>query len=75
MPYKARKVNGWKAVNKRTGRAMSKKAKSKKAAVRHAQALNINVTLKEKHPKLYKKVKRKYPVKRRKTTKTRRRKR
>jgi len=65
MPYKARKVNGWKAVNKRTGRAMSKKSKSKKAAVRHAQALNINVTLKEKKPKLYKKIKRKYPVKRR----------
>jgi len=64
MPYKARKVNGWKAVNKRTGRAMSKKAKSKKAAQRHAQALNINVTLKERHPKLYRKVKRKYPVKR-----------
>ncbi|GAI28518.1 unnamed protein product [marine sediment metagenome] len=74
MPYKAKKVNGWKAVNKRTGRAMSKKAKSKKAAQRHAQALNINITLKERHPKLYKKVKRKYPVKRRKTRKTRRRK-
>ena len=71
MPYKAKKVDGWKAVNKRTGRAMSKKAKSKKAAVRHAQALNINVTLKERHPKLYKKVKRKYPVKRRKTRKKR----
>ena len=65
MPYRAKKVNGCKAVNKRTGRAMSKKSKSKKAAVRHAQALNINVTLKERHPKLYKKVKRKYPVKRR----------
>lgn len=64
MPYKAKKVNGWKAVNKRTGRAMSKKSKSKKAAQRHAQALNINVNLKERRPKLYKKVKRKYPVKR-----------
>lgn len=59
MPYKARKVNGWKAVNKRTGRAMSKKAKSKKAAKRHVTALNINVTLKKHHPKLYKKIKRK----------------
>ena len=59
MPYKAKKVNGWKAVNKGTGRHMSKKSKSKKAAVRHAQALNINVTLKERHPKLYRKVKRK----------------
>lgn len=74
MPYKAKKVNGWKAVNKRTGRHMSKKSKSKKAAQRHAQALNINVTLKERHPKLYKKVKRKYPVKRRKTRRTRKRK-
>jgi len=64
MPYKAKKVDGWKAVNKRTGRAMSKKAKSKKAAIRHAQALNINVTLKERHPKLYKKIKRKKSRKR-----------
>jgi len=64
MPYKLKKVNGYKVVNKRTGRAMSKKAKSKKAAKRHLTALNINVTLKERHPKLYKKVKRKYPVKR-----------
>ena len=74
MPYQVKKVNGYKAVNKRTGRAMSKKAKSKKAAVRHAQALNINVTLKERHPKLYKKVKRKYPI-RKKTRKTKKRKR
>jgi len=71
MPYKAKKVNGWKAVNKKTGRAMSKKSKSKKAAQRHATALNINVTLKEKHPKLYKKIKRKYPIKRRKTRRKR----
>lgn len=59
MPYKAKRVNGYKAVNKRTGRAISKKAKSKGAAVKHAQALNINVTLKEKHPELYRKIKRK----------------
>ena len=71
MPYKVKKVNGYKAINKRTGRAMSKKAKSKKAAKRHVTALNINVTLKEKHPKLYKKIKRKYPVKKRKTRKRR----
>lgn len=65
MPYKARKVNGWKAVNKKTGRAMSKKSKSKKAAVRHAQALNINVHLKKRHPKVYRKIKKKYPRKKR----------
>jgi len=59
MPYKVKRVNGYKAVNKRTGSAMSKKAKSKGAAVKHVQALNINVTLKEKHPGIYRKIKRK----------------
>ena len=59
MPYKVRKVNGYKAVNKETGKHMSKKAKSKRAAVKHVQALNINVTLKERHPSLYRKLKRK----------------
>lgn len=59
MPYKIKRVNGYKVVNKRTGRAMSKKAKSKRAAKRHLTALNINVTLKERHPKLYRKLKRK----------------
>lgn len=59
MPYKLKKVNGYKAINKRTGRAMSRKAKSKSAAKRHVTALNINVTLKEKHPGIYRKLKRK----------------
>ena len=59
MPYRLKKVNGYKAVNKRTSKAMSKKAKSKSAAKRHVTALNINVTLKEKNPKLYRKIKRK----------------
>ena len=59
MPYKLKKVNGYKAVNKRTGKAMSKSAKSKSAAKRHVTALNINVTLKEKHPGIYRRLKRK----------------
>ena len=59
MPYKVKKVNGYKAVNKRTGRAMSKAAKSKSAAKRHVTALNINVTLKEKHPSKYRALRRK----------------
>ena len=59
MPYKTKRVDGYKAVNKQTGRHMSKAAKSKKAAVKHVQALNINVTLKEKHPAKYRALKRK----------------
>lgn len=65
MPYKLKKVNGYKVVNKRTGRAMSKKAKSKKAAKRHLTALNINVMVKKRHPKLYRKIQRKYPKRKR----------
>ena len=64
MPYRLKRVDGYKVFHGK--KAMSKKAKSKKAAVKHLRALNINVTLKEKHPKLYKKIKRKYPVKKRK---------
>lgn len=66
MPYKVKKVNGFKVFHGK--KAMSKKSKSLKAAKRHKKALDINVTLKEKHPKLYRKIKRKYPV-RRKTKK------
>ena len=58
MPYKVKKVDGYKAVNKRSGRHMSKAAKTKKAAVKHVRALNINVTLKEKHPSKYRALKR-----------------
>lgn len=43
MPYKLKRVNGYKAVNRRTGKAMSKKSKSKRAAKKHLAALHINV--------------------------------
>jgi len=62
MPYKIKKVDGYKVFHGK--KAKSKKAKSKKAALKHLQALNINVVLKEKHPKLYKKIKRKKSRKR-----------
>jgi len=67
MPYKIKHVDGYKVFHGK--KAKSKKAKSKKAALKHLQALNINVVLKEKHPKLYKKIKRKSTVKRKKSRK------
>jgi len=57
MPYKVKKVDGFKVFH--GGKAMSKKSKSLKAAKRHKKALDINVTLKEKHPSIYKKLKKK----------------
>lgn len=57
MPYKIKKVDGHKVFH--GGKAMSKAPKSKAAAKRHLTALNINVTLKEKHPSIYRKLKRK----------------
>ena len=57
MPYRIKKVNGHKVF--RGSKAMSKKSKSIGAAKRHLTALNINVTLKEKHPSIYRKLKKK----------------
>ena len=57
MPYKIKKVDGHKVFH--GSKAMSKKSKSIGAAKRHLTALNINVTLKEKHPSIYRKIKRK----------------
>lgn len=57
MPYNIKKVDGYKVFH--GGKAMSKKAKSLEAAKRHKKALDINVTLKEKHPSIYKKIKKK----------------
>lgn len=56
-PYKIKKVDGFKVFH--GSKAKSKKPKSKSAAKRHLTALNINVTLKEKHPGIYRKLKRK----------------
>ena len=57
MPYKIKKVDGHKVFH--GGKAMSKKSKSLGSAKRHLTALNINVTLKEKHPSIYRKLKKK----------------
>lgn len=57
MPYKIKKVDGYKVFH--GSKAKSKKPKSLEAAKRHKKALDINVTLKEKHPSIYKKLKRK----------------
>ncbi|MBA7527572.1 hypothetical protein ES705_19748 [subsurface metagenome] len=57
MPYKIKKVDGYKVFHGK--KAMSKKSKSKKAAKKHLTALNINVMVKKRHPKLYRKIKRK----------------
>jgi hypothetical protein len=56
-PYKIKKVDGHKVFH--GGKAMSKKSKSLESAKRHKKALDINVTLKEKHPSIYRKIKRK----------------
>jgi len=69
MPYKIKHVDGYKVFHGK--KAKSKKPKSLAAAKKHLAALNINVMLKEKHPKLYKKIKKKYPVKRKNTRKRR----
>ena len=55
VPYEIKKVDGYKVFHGK--KAKSKKAKSLKAAKRHKKALDINVTLKEKHPSIYKKLK------------------
>ena len=57
MPYKVKQVDGFKVFH--GGKAMSKKSKSLESAKRHKKALDINVTLKEKHPSIYKKLKKK----------------
>jgi hypothetical protein len=57
LPYKIKEVDGYKVFH--GNKAKSKKAKSLAAAKRHKKALDINVTLKEKHPSIYKKLKRK----------------
>jgi len=57
MPYKIKEVDGFKVFH--GSKAMSKKSKSLESAKRHKKALDINVTLKEKHPSIYKKLKKK----------------
>lgn len=57
MPYKIKKVDGYKVFH--GSKAKSKAPKSESAAKRHLTALNINVTLKEKHPSIYRKLKKK----------------